>query len=200
MRGNKNYDVSMDAITLSRQTVARIRDLLRVKGWTQSRLADEIGVRPPHINRIIKAERPIELETVARIARALGVEPEELLSQLVPLIGEVCAGDGAGEEYPPGTTLPVHSLYPAGTVAYKVKGNSMEDALIGEGDYLLVRTQPEGQPGETVVVYYPDRGTLVKLKRKSYYASANQRQPREPLPFVEGVKEYGVLVGVIRKY
>lgn len=193
------YDVGMSAIVLSQKAATRIRDRLKVLGWSQAKLADAIGVRPPHVNRVLKAERPMEMETVSRIAEVLGIEPEELLSMLVPLVGEVCAGDGAGEEYPPGTTLPVHSLYPPGTVAYLVKGDSMEDALIGDGDYILVRDQPVGATGETVVVYYPDKGTLVKVKRKTHYAGANKRQPREPLPFVDGCREYGVLVGVIRK-
>jgi len=199
MQGNAGYDVLMDAITLSKQTVGRIRARLEELGWTQSRLADEIGVRPPHINRVLKADRPVELETVARIAAALGLQAEELLSNVVPLKGVVSAGDGEEEEYPLGTTLPVHTLYPPGTVAYLVRGTSMEDELIADGDYILVRPTPEAESGEKVVVFIPDVGTLVKLKRKSHYAGANKRQPREPFQFCEGCREYGVLVGVIRK-
>lgn len=198
MQGNFVYDELMDAITLSQRAVTRIRERLKELQWTQSRLADEIGVRPPHINRVLKAERPIELETVARIATALGVEPEELLSLLVPLKGVVSAGDGEDEEFTAGTTLPVHNLYPPGTVAYLVRGDSMVDALIASGDYVLVRPQPEAQPGEVVVVWVPDQGTVVKLKRKKHYASANDAKPRNPIP-ADGCREYGVLVGVIRK-
>lgn len=118
---------------------------------------------------------------------------------LLDLIGVVSAGDGEDDLFPPGTTLKVSGLWPASTVVYLVRGVSMEDALIGDGDYILVRPQPEAKAGEIVVVWVPDKGTVVKLKRKKHYAHANERQDRDPIPFVEGCKEYGVLVGVIRK-
>lgn len=116
----------------------------------------------------------------------------------VPLCGVVSAGDGAGEEYPPGTLLSVPKLCPPGTVAYRVKGDSMADHHIIDGDYVLVRPHPDGAVGEVVVVWVPDCGTVVKLKRKKHYASANDAKPRNPIP-CDGCKEYGVLVGVIRK-
>lgn len=116
----------------------------------------------------------------------------------LPLVGVVAAGDGEDDVFERGTVLPVHTLYPAGTVAYLVRGDSMVDMLIANGDYVLVRPQPEAQPGEVVVVWVPDCGTVVKLKRKKHYASANDAKPRNPIP-AEGCREYGVLVGVIRK-
>lgn len=125
-----------------------------------------------------------------------GIEPGEIAH--VPLCGVVSAGDGAGEEYPPGTMLSVPKLYPPGTVAYRVKGDSMTDHHIIEGDYVLVRPHPNGGVGEVVVVWVPDTGTVVKLKRKKHYASVNDVKPRNPIP-CDGCKEYGVLVGVIRK-
>ncbi len=198
MQGNVRYDVWMDAIELTKHAIARIRSRLEELGWTQTQLADAVGVKPPHMSRVLKGDRPAELDTVVRIAEVLEVAPEELLAMLVPLKGVVCAGDGADEEYPVGTTLPVHSLYPLGTVAYLVQGQSMEDALIGDGDYVLVRPNPQASAGEIVVVWVPDMGTVVKLKRKKHYAGANERQPREPIA-MDGCREYGVLVGVIRK-
>jgi len=125
-----------------------------------------------------------------------GVTPGEVAH--IPLCGVVFAGTGDGEEYPPGTMLSVPNLYPAGAVAYRVKGESMTDHHIISGDYIIVRPMPEVAVGETVVVNIPDVGTVVKVKRKTHYASANKRQARDPLPFSEGCKEYGVLVGVIR--
>ena len=124
-----------------------------------------------------------------------GMTPSEVAH--IRLCGVVCAGDGAGEEYPPGTLLSVPDLYPAGAVAYRVKGDSMTDHHIIDGDYIIVKPCPDGGIGEKVVVYVPDMGTLLKLKRKKHYASVNDARPRNPVP-AEGCKEYGVLVGVIR--
>jgi SOS-response transcriptional repressor LexA len=117
----------------------------------------------------------------------------------VPHLGVVSAGAGIDEEFPAGTRLIVSEMFPEGTVAYTVRGTSMEDALIGDGDHILVRQQPEAERGEIVVVWVPDYGTVVKLKRDGHYASANARQSREPIRAVAECREYGVLVGVIRK-
>lgn len=69
---------------------ARIRAARIRKGWTQGHLADESGVDLARIgymergqqNRGDQARNP-SLLTVARLARALGVEPSVLLPKIV---------------------------------------------------------------------------------------------------------------------
>jgi SOS-response transcriptional repressor LexA len=182
-------------------------------GLTQKALAEAAEVQQASIAQVeTGARQGLGLETIHRLESALGVPAGQLArhikagraasvwaSTLMPLVGVVSAGPGEDEEFPPGTTLPVSGLWPKGAVAYQVRGVSMVDELIGDGDYIIVRPKPVAEPGEKVVVWHPDCGTLVKIKRKKHYASANERQPRDPLAIHPECKEYGVLVGVIRK-
>ena len=53
--------------------------------------------------------------------------------------------------------------------ALKVKGDSMIDAMISDGDIVIFRKQEEAQNGEMVAVWLPDRGetTLKYFFRES---------------------------------
>lgn len=187
----------------------RVKGLREAKGLTQQRLATAANVSIAYVRQLeqgIRATAP-SVRHLGLLATALGTTVADLTGEVVPaaggvlslpLVGVVAAGDGEDDVYDAGTMLPVHTLYPSGTVAYRVRGDSMVDALIADGDYILVRLQPTALPGEVVVVWVPDCGTVVKLKRKKHYASANDAKPRNPIP-VHGCREYGVLVGVIRK-
>lgn len=184
---------------LSSIAAKRIKDHMEATGLALKTVADRMDNEPPTVHKMLNGKSAMGTETLRRLAEAIGLNPADLIGLFVPLLGVVSAGDGADEEMPKGTVLSVNSLYPDGTVAYRVSGDSMLDELIADGDYVLVRPQPQASSGEKVVVWVPDVGTVVKLKRKNHYASANRRQPRDPIPAVDGCKEYGVLVGVIRK-
>lgn len=58
----------------------RIKEALDAKGKTQVWLADELGVDPVTINRYIKGSRQPSLETLASIAKKLGVPGKDLIS------------------------------------------------------------------------------------------------------------------------
>lgn len=58
--------------------VRGIPRLRLAKGWSQKRLADEIGTSQPHIARIEAGRDNILLETAKRLSLALGVSLEEI--------------------------------------------------------------------------------------------------------------------------
>lgn len=193
----------------------RIRELREAAGMnSQKKLAERTNLSQGYISQLEKGvRRSMSPPMAERLAKALGVSVVELTSlmpeataaavggkHLMPLVGVVSAGKGADEQFEPGATLSISNLYPSGTVAYRVDGTSLTDAGICHGDYVLVRPQPQASLGEMVVVYVPDIGTVVKIKRKKHYASRDSERKREPIPITDGCREYGVLVGVIRKY
>ena len=55
-----------------------VGDLLHERGWTQRDLAGAVGVDPAHVCRLLKRGSRLRAtpELLARIARALQVEPE----------------------------------------------------------------------------------------------------------------------------
>jgi ribosome-binding protein aMBF1 (putative translation factor) len=64
----------------SRLVVARNVMRLRIqRGYTQKRLAEELGVRQPRIAEIESARANLQIDTLDRLAKVFGVEPATLL-------------------------------------------------------------------------------------------------------------------------
>jgi transcriptional regulator with XRE-family HTH domain len=63
----------------SAQLRASVEALLEEKGWTQKDLAEKSDLSRAALNRALQGHTSPNLETIERIARALGVEPFELL-------------------------------------------------------------------------------------------------------------------------
>ena len=51
----------------------RILDTLRAKKMTQKELAEKMNVSPQFINKIVKGQENLSLETIAKLNRALGI-------------------------------------------------------------------------------------------------------------------------------
>lgn len=47
---------------------------LKSKGWTQVQLAEQLGTSPQHVNKIVKGQENLTLETITKIEACLGVE------------------------------------------------------------------------------------------------------------------------------
>ena len=76
---------------MERSTVGRNLTVIRERRmWTQARLADEAGVSPTTVSGIEsgRISRP-HFGTLRKLARALGAEPEELVSAPVSEAGDV---------------------------------------------------------------------------------------------------------------
>jgi len=59
-----------------------VRELRLGQGLSQEDLADRAGLHRTAVSFIERAQRSATLETVARLASALGVEPAELMPKL----------------------------------------------------------------------------------------------------------------------
>ncbi|MDG5800177.1 helix-turn-helix transcriptional regulator [Marinilabiliaceae bacterium ANBcel2] len=57
-----------------------IRKQKPLNGMTQKRLAEEMGVSPQYINKVVKGEENLTLETIAKIEDVLGVTLIEILN------------------------------------------------------------------------------------------------------------------------
>lgn len=122
----------------------------------------------------------------------------------IPLLGEVAAGQPL-EMFSVEESLDVpESLWNGRKVfALRVRGQSMVDAGIRDGDYLIVEPCETADDGRTVVAEVDGHVTVKKL-----FHAANgeiRLQPANPemLPLVvraEDVRVRGVVVGVLRKY
>jgi repressor LexA len=121
----------------------------------------------------------------------------------IPLLGEVAAGQPL-EVYSVEETLDVpESMWNGRKVfALRVCGQSMIDAGIHDGDYLIVEPCDTADDGRTVVAEIDGRVTVKKIFRDGDCIKLQPANP-EMLPLVvpgEDVRVRGVVVGVMRKY
>ena len=56
----------------------KLVNLIASKGMTQAELADKAGLSRASVNNLLKHGRRPRLDTVGKIAKALGVKPSEL--------------------------------------------------------------------------------------------------------------------------
>jgi len=122
----------------------------------------------------------------------------------VPLVGEVAAGTGVLAQEN------VEELYPlpedftgTGTLfMLRVKGDSMVDAGIVDGDFVVVRQQSDALQGDVVVAGIPDEEATVKtFSTEEGNVVLTPANPRlEPMVFdPDEVTVFGKVVTVMRR-
>ena len=83
--------------------------------------------------------------------------------------------------------------------ALKVKGDSMVDAGILDGDIAIIRKQSSAYKGDIVAALIGDEATLKRLrqtKESTYLEAANKNYP----PIFEDFTIIGKLITIVRKY
>jgi repressor LexA len=96
----------------------------------------------------------------------------------VPVIGRVAAGTPilAEENIEDRLDLP-EPWVPAGSFLLRIQGDSMRDAHILDGDYVLIRPQPTADNGDIVVALIDEEATL-----KRYYRTPDRIELRPENP------------------
>jgi repressor LexA len=195
---------------------------LRARGYPPSvrEIAQAVGLASTSAvhHHLESLEREGFLERGATRSRALRLTPTaalragltgELLPQvglqeshLLPIVGEIAAG-GPIEAYQDASeTLSVPEILAPGGDAYvlKVRGDSMIDAHIEDGDFVVIRPQQTARDGDIVVAQVEENA--VTLKRFFQEAGRVRLQPAnsryEPMYF-DQVRIQGKLIGVIRR-
>jgi len=118
--------------------------------------------------------------------------------QQVPILGRVHAGPlHAAIENVEGY-LPVGTgLAPSRHFALKVRGDSMIEAGILEGDLVIVRQQETADEGDIVVARVEDESTVKRFRRKGAHVVLEPANPRYQ-PIQEPFEVMGVVVEVRR--
>ena len=128
----------------------------------------------------------------------------------LPLMGTVAAGlplevtDGLQET----VTVPHDMVRRGNNYVLRVKGDSMIDEQIRDGDYIIVNSRQTADNGEMVVALVSDGTVGGSATVKKFYREKDGQvrlQPAnptmEPMYFpADAVQIQGIVVGVIRKY
>jgi repressor LexA len=89
---------------------------------------------------------------------------------------------------------------PSQTVLIRVKGDSMIDAGIFDGDLVVVEKRPSAQRGEIVVAIVDNQFTLKRLDMEQGRFILKPENKAYPTIRPEGALEiFGVMVGLVRK-
>jgi repressor LexA len=123
-------------------------------------------------------------------------------SRVVPIIGEIAAG-GPIEAYQDASeTMSVPDMLAPSGDAYvlKVRGDSMIEAHIADGDFVLIRPQTTARNGDIVVANVDDNGvTLKRFFKEKDKIRLQPANPAYPPQYYDDVRIQGKLIGVIRK-
>jgi len=163
--------------------------------------------REGFLDRGASQSRAIRLTPQAALQLGLGPEllPQSVPTEsyVLPVIGEIAAG-GPIEAYQDASeTLAVPDIFaPAAGDGYvlRVRGDSMIEAHIADGDFVVIRRQDTARDGDIVVARVEDN--TVTLKRFFREKDRVRLQPANAdyaPQFYPSVQIQGKLIGVIRR-
>lgn len=159
----------------SKEVIRLIKKLREQKEMSIEELANRVGIAKSTQSRYENEQRNFPINDVGKYADALSTTIEDLLgievrreSVLIPLVGTVCAGDGLLAEQ----NIEDHVNYPFPNkrqpdYALRVKGDSMKDVGIDDGDIVYLRKAPWAEfNGQIVAALINDSqdGTLKRMK------------------------------------
>jgi repressor LexA len=119
----------------------------------------------------------------------------------LPLVGSVAAGQPvlAEENIEDYVEIPPIAGGDAGEFLLRVRGDSMKDAGILEGDHVVVHRQETADDGEIVVAQIADEATVKRFFREPDHVRLQpENEAYEPIISRE-VKILGKVVGVMRR-
>jgi repressor LexA len=138
-------------------------------------------------------------------SRALAVvpSPETAAGARIALLGTVAAGTPIEPVEVPGTiAVPEEFLGRGETFALRVRGDSMIDDGIHDGDVVVVESRQDAPNGATVVALVRGEATVKKLVRRRgrvHLVPANEKF--EPIVVRESELEIrGVVIALLRRY
>jgi repressor LexA len=192
-----------------------IRDFVQRNGYPPStrRIAEAVGLRSSSsVSKHLK-----DLEDKGFLRRGQGmtrpldvrlflhdttVRPGDADDSVpVPMLGDIAAGTPipADEHHDDVLTLP-RRLTGNGTVfALRVRGDSMTDAAIHDGDIVVVRRQPEAHSGDIVAAMIDDEATVKVYRRRGGHVLLEPRNSAYQVIGGDHAVLLGKVVSVMRR-
>lgn len=200
--------VSLDSLT-ARQT--EVLDFIRTKidgrgyGPTVREIGEEFNIASPNgVMCHLKAlEKKGLITREANRSRAIQLSPEAQTQTGMPLVGSIAAGN-LTEAIEVSDRFTFEDWFPTkkGQFALRVKGDSMIDAQIADGDLVICRKTKTAHDGDIVVALTDDGDSTLKYwfpepeKGRIRLQPANESM--DPI-YCRNVEVLGVVTGVIRR-
>ncbi|KAJ54519.1 LexA family transcriptional regulator [Actibacterium mucosum KCTC 23349] len=164
--------------------IVKLPDSMDQSGFTPRVIEGDAPPPAPRAAMPVEAVHALELPVMGRIAAGTPIEAISEVSHTVAVPGSMIAG--SGHHY-----------------ALEVKGDSMIEAGINNGDVVVIREQGTAENGEIVVALVEGHeATLKRFRKKGDMIALEAANPAyETRVFPKGqVKVQGRLVGLIRSY
>ena len=120
----------------------------------------------------------------------------------LPLVGRVSAGPGilAEENIEDHVDVPAMIGGTEGDYVLEVRGESMKDAGISDGDYVVVRPAPDADNGQIVVALLDDEEATVKrmYRESDHLRLQPENEAMDPI-LTSDAQVMGKVIGVFRK-
>ena len=186
-----------------------VREIARAVGLASTSAVHhhlQILEREGYLERGAAQSRAIRLTPTAALRMGLSSElvPQAVTAEahLLPVVGEIAAG-GPIEAYQDASeSLAVPDLLAPSGDAYvlKVRGDSMIEAHIADGDFVLIRPQSTARNGDIVVAQVEENAvTLKRFFKEKDRVRLQPANPAYPTQYYEDVSIQGKLIGVIRR-
>jgi repressor LexA len=204
----------MEALTDRQSEILQlIRELTEVSGFppTRAEIAERMGFRS--VNAAEQHLRALEkkgaIDILSGASRGIRVNdaksparPGRLMD--LPVVGRVAAGAPilAEENVQGRYQVDPNMFTPRADYLLKVKGLSMRDIGILDGDLLAVHKTNEARTGQVVVARIADEVTVKRLRRRGHTVQLLPENPEfEPIEVdlrTDDLEIEGIAVGVIR--
>jgi repressor LexA len=163
---------------------------------------DGLLERGTHSSRALRLTRP-QPQRAADPAKVTPFRmPVERETLSLPVMGEIAAGQPIEAYADAAETLDVPRSMEAREDSYvlRVRGKSMIDALIDDGDFVIVQPQATARDGDIVVALLEDNGVTLKryFREKDRIRLQPANAEMEPI-YATDVQIQGKVVGVIRR-
>jgi repressor LexA len=202
--------------TRQRQVLEFIDSEVRQRGYPPSvrEIGEAVGLSSPstvhahlaalqdkgYLRRDPSKPRAIEVT----LEPSTGADIDRRPVRHVPLLGDVAAGTGvlAVEQVEELMPVPEDLTGDGELFMLRVRGESMIDAGIFDGDFVVVRVQPSADSGDVVVAGIPGEEATVKtlLRKRNKIVLRPANETMEDLVFdPSDVRIYGKVVTLLRR-
>ena len=202
------------ALPLRQQRIlVTIRDWVVRHGYAPStrEIGDAVGLRSSSsvskhlasledkgfLRRSNTMSRPIDVRDFLRDPSAQQTAAD---SVTVPVVGDIAAGTPiAAEEHVDDVLRLPRELAGRGNVfGLRVRGDSMIDAAICDGDIVVVRQQSEAHSGQIVAAMIDEEATVKVFRRRNGHVFLEPRNPAYEVIDGDGAVVTGIVVSVLR--
>ena len=193
----------MNELQYNKHVGSRIKEMRKSRKMTLKELGEHIGLSESNTKRYEDGQiKTVGIDIIKKIALALDVPASYLTGweeipqyqklsnyvpiakKKIPLLGEIAAGQPIYADEHIEEFLPVDDEVKA-DFALKIKGDSMINAQINDGDIVFIRQQSDVDNGQIAAVLIDDSATLKRVYHVNGGLQLQAENPKYP-PMIYG--------------